>query len=133
MSNSPSNIRSKRPLSPHLSIYKPQMSSVLSIFHRATGVALYFSFMIISWALIYFAAKYLSNGAPCECMTNLLHSNLVKVALMGISLCGFYHLCTGVRHLFWDIGYGYSIKVMDRTGYLAVICALTFTVLFWVM
>lgn len=115
-----------RPLSPHLTIYKPQISSVLSIGHRLSGIGLYIMLMAIGWGFICwvfsdFDTKYFD-----------LFDNVIIKALMVITSYGyFYHFCTGIRHLFWDIGMGFEIKQVNITGYLAVLASFALTAGFW--
>jgi succinate dehydrogenase / fumarate reductase cytochrome b subunit len=117
-----------RPTSPHLEIYKPQISSVLSILHRITGVGLFIALSTLSWWMnfwIYskFDKDYLETF--CNCW-------IIRTALYATSFAFFYHMCTGIRHLIWDTGSCFSIKNINLTGWIAVVCALIFTVIFWV-
>ena len=115
-----------RPISPHLMIYKKQISSVLSILHRISGAILFGSMCLLVW---YFVFLIYSNFSPCA--LSLAEHVMVKLILFIMSLAVFYHLCTGIRHLFWDMGLGFSLPAMHKTGYLAVTCCLVFTLLFW--
>ena len=120
-------IHNSRPISPHLTIYKKQISSVLSIFHRLTGAGLFFGFAIVMWwfsLLIFsrFDSFYIELGGGC----------LVRGCLVLISFSGFYHFCTGIRHLVWDTGRWFSIKAVNVSGWIAVICSIIFTAVFWV-
>ena len=98
--------------------------------HRATGVVLYFSILLISWYLTYYA--YEVNPAEsvetCDCPLNLLFANLFLLAAIGVSFSLYYHLCNGIRHLFWDIGKGFELKDAKRNGYLVLLSALLLTV-----
>lgn len=125
MSDSP-NTKKTRPLSPHLSIYKPQISSVLSIGHRITGACMYFSFLIMSWWLI----LWIFSGFDYFYI-NIASTNIAKLLMVLTSYAFFYHLCTGVRHLFWDAGCGFTIKQIDISGIIAVMMSIFFTILFW--
>jgi succinate dehydrogenase / fumarate reductase cytochrome b subunit len=116
-----------RPLSPHLSIYRPQISSVLSITHRATGAFLSLgSFFIVAWL---WSAAYQPEWF--ECLSNMAASVVGRLALAAWSFAYFYHLSNGIRHLFWDAGYGYSLPAMTRSGWLVVLSAITLTGLTW--
>jgi succinate dehydrogenase / fumarate reductase, cytochrome b subunit len=119
-------ILSKRPTSPHLSIYRPQISSSLSIFHRMTGIALYFSLMMLSWWFIFFIFK-----GECKCMAWIFETMIFMLALKAISFCSIYHLLNGIRHLFWDMGYGFSIKAMNNSGWAVVITSVALTIYLW--
>jgi len=107
-----------KPLSPHLQVYRPQLTSVLSITHRLSGVFLSVGTVVLLYWLLASA-----GGAEryAEART-LLDCWLSKLALFGWTWAFFYHLCNGIRHLAWDAGYGFDLKTVYRTGY-AVICA----------
>jgi succinate dehydrogenase / fumarate reductase cytochrome b subunit len=116
-----------RPTSPHLTIYKWQITMVLSILHRMTGAALYFgSLLFILWLCI---AAY----APpyYEQLHKLLASIPGQICLMGWSFSLFLHLANGIRHLFWDMGYGYSVPVANRSGIAVLLLTLLATVALW--
>jgi succinate dehydrogenase / fumarate reductase cytochrome b subunit len=120
-----SSMQVNRPLSPHITIYKPQISSMLSITHRLTGVAL----VLGSWLL---AAWVIFSAYGCgKCITPLIHSPLGTVLLVAWSAALFYHMLNGIRHLFWDIGYGYSIPAMTRSGFAVVIGTVVLTAVVW--
>lgn len=118
----------KRPLSPHLSIYKPQISSVLSIGHRLTGACMYLSFLIISWWFIFWV---FSKFDPFY--IELANTGIAKLLIVLTSYAFFYHLCTGIRHLFWDTGRGLEIKCVDKSGMVALGMSVIFTAIFWFM
>jgi succinate dehydrogenase / fumarate reductase cytochrome b subunit len=115
-----------RPTSPHLTIYKKQISSVMSIFHRITGAALFFAIILLVW---WFVLLLYSDFPPC--LLNIFEYGIVKIGLYFASVAAFYHLCTGIRHLFWDIGLGFSIPAIHRTGWLAVFVCIILTLTFW--
>jgi succinate dehydrogenase / fumarate reductase cytochrome b subunit len=117
----------KRPLSPHLQIYKIQITSLLSILHRGTGIALYGGAVI--WALWFFA---LAMGSQCcEQMQAILLSPLGLVLLFGWTFSFFYHLCNGIRHLCWDMGKGYDMPTVRLTGWTVVITSSVLTGATW--
>ena len=118
--------RASRPIAPHITIYKPQISSVLSIGHRTTGVCMYFAFLIISW---WFIGLVFSKFDPFY--LELANSIPAKTLLVLTSYALFYHMSTGVRHLFWDMGCGFKIKHVDISGWIAVISSFLFTAIFW--
>lgn len=110
----------ERPISPHLSIYKPQISSVLSITHRATGIALYAGALaLVAWLVIatYYPVHYAKWH---ECASSWVG----RLVLLGFLASFYYHLGNGIRHLFWDIGKGYTLPVMTATGWLVVLFTL---------
>lgn len=120
------DILQNRPLSPHLTVYKLQISTALSIFHRGTGIALYFSLMIFSWLMITYIL-----GGESECTECVIGSKLFCPAIFLISYAAIYHTHTGIRHLFWDIGYGFSRKAVDISGIFIILSSLICTMIFW--
>ncbi|MBV8939390.1 MAG: succinate dehydrogenase, cytochrome b556 subunit [Alphaproteobacteria bacterium] len=116
-----------RPLSPHLSVYRPQITSVLSISHRATGVALYFgSLLIVAWLV---AAAY---HAP---LYHLLHRWMLTpiggVVLLLWTLAFFFHFANGFRHLWWDTGHGLTLREVSQSGWIVIIFTLCMTGVAW--
>lgn len=119
----------KRPLSPHLQIYKIQITSLLSILHRGTGIVLYGGSVL--WALWFFA---LAMGPESyKSMQNILLSPLGLLILCGWSFSFFYHLCNGIRHLGWDIGIGYDLSSVRFTGWVVVITSILLTGIVWIL
>ena len=113
----------KRPLSPHLQIYKPQLTSILSITHRGTGVFLSLGSLLLAYWLVGLAAGE-------EAFNNLQQHATAwygKVLLIAFIFSIYYHLSNGVRHLFWDAGHGLDISTTYKSGYavIAVSCILT--------
>ena len=121
--------KSQRPLSPHLQIYRPQLTSVLSITHRATGIAL----MAGTLVLVYWLLAAASGAEAYASAQVLLGSWLGRVALLGFSFALFYHLCNGIRHLFWDMGLGFDLKTAYASGTAVVIVSIVMTVLAWAL
>jgi succinate dehydrogenase / fumarate reductase cytochrome b subunit len=117
----------KRPLSPHLQIYKPQLTSLMSILHRFTGIFLSLGTVVLAYWLIAAA----SGVESYQQAQDLLSSWLGLVFLFGWSFALFYHLCNGIRHLFWDIGLGMDIKMVYLSGKLVLITSLILTALAW--
>ena len=118
-----------RPLSPHLQVYKPQLTSVLSILHRATGIALSVGALYLATWVIYAAA----NPAAYALFQSFNTSILGRIVLGGWLFCAFYHLCNGIRHLFWDAGYGFELKDAYRSGWIVVTVSLIATVVSWIV
>ena len=122
------SLSNKRPLSPHLQIYKPQLTSVMSISHRFTGVIL--SMLLILMPLFFFllalGEKYFTV------LVIILDHFFVKLILYGTIFVISYHLLNGIRHLFWDMGIGLRIKESYMSGYLVIILS-TVTTLFFIM
>ena len=105
-----------RPLSPHLQVYKPQLTTVLSISHRATGVALSVGTLLLLWWLI--AAS--SGPEAYAVFRGFLGSWLGVLLLIGWTYSLFFHLCNGIRHLVWDAGYGLDLPTTYRSGWTVV-------------
>lgn len=120
---------SNRPLSPHLQVYRPQLTSVLSITHRATGVALALGLVLLVYWLLTLAAGPESYSNARE----LLGSWIGKIILFGFSFALFYHLCNGVRHLFWDAGLGLELKAAYASGWAVVAVSTALTALSWII
>jgi len=118
-----------RPLSPHLQIYSWQISNTTSILHRLTGVGLSLGIVcLVAWivAAAVGEALYMS-------VAGLLGGPLGLLVLFGFSASFFYHLANGIRHLCWDVGYGFEKKLARLTGWIAIITAAILTALFWLV
>lgn len=119
----------KRPLSPHLQVYKPQITSVLSILHRGTGIVLFGGSVLWCFWLV-----NLAGGREAYYQYQALLLNPVGlVILLGWSFSFFYHLCNGIRHLLWDIGIGYEMPTVRKSGWTAVFSSIILTGLIWAM
>ena len=118
-----------RPLSPHLQIYKPQLTSVLSILHRATGVFLTIGTVLISYWLVAAA----SGPEAYEAAQGIIGSMLGQLLLFLWTLALFYHFCNGIRHLFWDAGYGLAIESVYRSGRHVIWVPIVLTLICWVI
>jgi len=119
--------KTQRPLSPHLQIYRPQLTSVLSITHRATGIAL----LVGTLLLVYWLLAAASGAEAYGSAQQLLGSWLGRLVLLGFSFALFFHLCNGIRHLFWDAGLGFELKTVYASGNAVVIVSIGMTVLAW--
>jgi succinate dehydrogenase / fumarate reductase cytochrome b subunit len=119
---------STRPLSPHLQVYRWQVSNTLSILHRATGAALSLAAVALVAGLLALAAGQSAFAQFLWIFTGL-PGQLLMVAW---SFCFFYHLCNGVRHLAWDIGRGFDKQVARRSGLFVVAASTVLTLAFWV-
>ena len=118
----------ERPLSPHIQVYKPQLTSVLSILHRATGVALGAGAPLLAWWLLA-AAHGPGQFATAQAF---MASWLGRLLLFGFTFSLFYHLCNGIRHLFWDAGRGFELKTVYASGWLVVAASLGLTAASWI-
>lgn len=125
-------LKKSRPLSPHLTIYKPQITSVMSIAHRITGAFLYLGMVFICW--IFFLCAYypeiLVNGIIWLNECQILRCVFVIVCMLW-SLSLIYHKLNGIRHIFWDFGKGHDIKSIHISGKLVLILSLLLTLFIW--
>jgi succinate dehydrogenase / fumarate reductase cytochrome b subunit len=116
-----------RPLSPHLQVYRWQLTMVLSIIHRMTGVALAVGTVLLIALLLALAAgpdAYQTVRAFCSSWLGML-------MLFGWSWALCFHLCNGIRHLAWDTGWGFEIPRAYLTGWTVVAASLVMTALIW--
>jgi succinate dehydrogenase / fumarate reductase, cytochrome b subunit len=118
----------QRPLSPHLQVYKPQITSVMSISHRASGIVLSAG----SVALVFWLLALASGPAAFEAAQAIAGSWFGYLCLLVWSFCLFYHLANGIRHLAWDLGWGFEMRQVYATGWLTLVAAVGLTVLAWV-
>ena len=120
--------QAERPLSPHLQVYRWQLTSVLSILHRATGVALSLgAILLVSWL------GAASDGAEHYAgMQWFLGSWIGLVLLFGWSVALFYHLCNGIRHLLWDAGYGLDLRSVYAGGWAVLAGTAALTIVAWI-
>ena len=118
-----------RPLSPHLQVYRPQLTSVLSILHRATGIALSVGALYLATWVIYAAASPKAYALFQSFNTSIVG----RIVLGGWLFCAFYHLANGIRHLFWDAGYGFELKDAYRSGWIVVAVSLIATAVSWIV
>ncbi len=118
-----------RPLSPHLQIYKLPPTALMSVLHRGTGVVLSIGTVLL---VIVLAA---AAGGPdsFESIGGLLRSWFGKLVLFGFTFALFAHFCNGIRHLIWDMGYGFDVSKATRGAQISFLAALVLTVLTWVV
>ena len=117
----------QNPLSPHLQIYRWHISSLLSITHRISGVI-----NLIALISIFFWLLILSLGESNYQLFLLMINNIIgKFILIGFSWSMSFHLLSGIRHLVWDLGYGFEIKTANISGVFVIILSLVFTIIFW--
>jgi len=118
---------SKNPLSPHLQIYRWHISSLLSIIHRISGVI-----NLLALILIFFWLIFLSLGENnYQSFLLVINSFIGKFILIGFTWSMNFHLLSGIRHLVWDLGYGFEIKTANITGAIVFISSLVLTIIFW--
>ena len=120
-------IKKERPLSPHLQIYKPQITSMSSILHRMTGVALTLGLFLVTWGLL-----SLANGRESfECFLDFCGSTLGQIMLIGWTGAFFYHMCTGLRHFILDAGYLYEKDIAAKSGFIVILLSALMTAGLW--
>lgn len=119
--------QSDRPLSPHLQVYSPQITSVSSILHRMSGVALAIGLFFVTWGLL-----SLSYGRESyTAFMDFCKSPLGQIMLAGWTAAFFYHMCTGIRHFILDAGYLYERETAARSGYIVILAAALLTAGLW--
>jgi succinate dehydrogenase / fumarate reductase cytochrome b subunit len=116
-----------RPISPSVTTWRWHLTMLASILHRVTGVGLYGgALLLMVWAL-----SLAAGPDAYATFTGIAGSLPGKVALVGLTLCAFYHLGNGLRHLAWDSGYGFKPKTATGTAGLVIAFALIATIAFW--
>ncbi|MGE4071920.1 MAG: succinate dehydrogenase, cytochrome b556 subunit [Lysobacterales bacterium] len=119
-----------RPLSPHLQIYRPQLTSLLSITHRATGVALSAGSLLLVWGLVALAA----GAEAWSQFAQLMNSVVGRLVVAAFVFALVYHWLNGLRHLAWDTGWGLDLKRAYATGWTLVVLAPVLTaIILWRM
>jgi len=117
----------QNPLSPHLQVYRWHISSLLSITHRMSGIV-----NLLSLILIFFWLIVLSLGERnYELFLLFINSFIGKFILIGFTWSMSFHILSGIRHLVWDMGYGFEIKTANISGIIVVISSLIVTIIFW--
>jgi succinate dehydrogenase / fumarate reductase, cytochrome b subunit len=119
---------SDRPLSPHLQIWRWNVTMALSILHRVTGVGLGLGTLLLAWWLIAAA----SGPEAFAAAQGFMGSIAGRLILLGFTAALFFHLCNGVRHLVWDAGYGFDVAVAERTAWLTVAATVLLTLVAWI-
>ncbi|KJV56355.1 succinate dehydrogenase, cytochrome b556 subunit [Orientia chuto str. Dubai] len=114
-----SNNLSVRPTSPHVTIYHMQMSMILSILHRISGIAVFGGASIVTWWLILCVYSDFNND-----IVDIFYNIWFQILLYLVVFATCFHLCTGIRHLIWSTGYGFSIKYINISGLIAVILSI---------
>jgi len=121
--------RNDRPLSPDLQIYRPQLTSVLSITHRLTGIALSIcSPLLVSWLVVAAAGP-----SAYAALHGFLASWLGLLLLLGWTFSLFFHLCNGIPHLLWDAGYGFDLQTIYGSGWAVVAISIGLTLTTWII
>ena len=119
----------KNPLSPHLQIYRWHISSLLSITHRISGVI-----NLLALILIFFWLLGLSFGeSNYELFLLIINSFFGKFILIAFTWSMSFHILSGIRHLVWDLGYGFEIKTANISGIVVILFSLVSTIIFWLL
>lgn len=118
-----------RPLSPHLQVYRWQVTMAVSILHRVTGVGLGLGLLLLTWWLVAAA----SGPEYFDFVQAIMTSMVGRVLLFGFTLALFFHACNGIRHLVWDLGYGFEIGTARRSSWVVIVAAVVLTVLTFVL
>lgn len=124
-----STIKRERPLSPHLQVYRPQLTSVLSIVHRGTGVVL----SLGAFAVAYWLHRIAGDRGRYDDFHALLVSPVGQVLLCAFSFALLYHLLNGIRHLAWDIGWGLDLARTYQSGWAVVALSVLATAGLWLV
>ena len=117
----------RRPMSPHMQIYRPQMTSILSIANRISGVASSAGTLLLVWWLVAAA----SGPGPFATVQHVIASPIGLLVLFGWTVALVYHFFGGLRHLAWDAGKGYSLPATHRSGWAVIIATIAVTALIW--
>jgi succinate dehydrogenase / fumarate reductase cytochrome b subunit len=119
----------QNPLSPHLQVYRWHISSVLSIAHRIAGVL-----NLLALNLMFFWLLSLRLGeSNYELFLLVINSFVGKYILIVFTWSMSFHILSGIRHLAWDMGYGFEIKVANISGIIVIISSLVLTIIFWIL
>ena len=121
------NAPRQRPLSPHLQIYKPLLTMMMSIVHRLTGVALYFGTLLLVWWLMAAA----SGPVAYESFQNFIGSFIGRLILFGYTWALIHHMFGGLKHLLWDTGRGLELSSADWMARLSLVGSVGLTILIW--
>ena len=121
------NASQNRPLSPHLSIYRPIPTMVMSIMHRITGAALYFGTVLVAWWLIAAAA-----GPDHFELTNAIFGSIIgRLILFGYTWALIHHMLGGIRHLIWDTGRALDKHVATKMAWATLVLSVSLTIILW--
>jgi succinate dehydrogenase / fumarate reductase cytochrome b subunit len=121
--------RRPRPLSPHLSIYRPTMTMAMSIAHRISGVALYVGVLLLAWFLIAASA----DASSFAVFSGFISSFVGRVVLFLVTWALFHHLVGGLRHVLWDAGYGLDAPLRDQMAWATAIGGFALTIIVWIV
>lgn len=120
---------SERPLSPHLQIYRPMLTMMMSIVHRMTGAALYFGTLLIVWWLVALA----TGPGYFDYVQDIAGSFIGRLVLFGYTWALVHHALGGIRHLIWDTGRGFDLGLVEWMARLNLAGSIIITVVLWVI
>lgn len=123
----PIRIEAMRPLSPHLQVYRPMLTMMMSIAHRITGAALYAGALLLAWALIALAAGPASYATVAAVMGSLIG----RLVLFLFTWALFHHMLGGIRHFIWDLGYGMDHPAREYLAQATLAGGLVLSILVW--
>ena len=118
----------RRPMSPHLGVYRLQLSMVLSGMYRVSGIVSSIATLLLVWWLVAAA----TGPKPFAVVQRVAANPLGLLVLFGWTLAVVFHTVGGLRHLAWDAGYGFAKNVYNRTGPLVIVVSVLLTLLIWV-
>ncbi len=118
-----------RPLSPHLQVYRWQITMTLSILHRITGVGLGVGTLLMAYWLIAIAA----GPEAFATAQDLVGSIVGRIILLGFTFALAFHFSNGIRHLFWDTGKGFELSTVHTSGWIVVIASVVLTLATWIL
>lgn len=113
-----------RPISPHLTVWRWQLSAIMSILHRITGVAMAFGSMLIVWWFLSVAR----GGDAFEMVDGILTSWVGGLIMIGFLWALWYHFCNGIRHLVWDAGFAFELDNVEKSGVIVLAASAALTI-----
>ena len=119
----------ERPLSPHLSIYKPMLTTMMSIVHRITGFGLYFGTLLVAWWLIAAA----SSPNAYAGIGSFMSSFFGRIILFGYTWALMHHMLGGIRHFIWDTGHGFGPHEREWLAVASLVGSISLTVVIWII
>jgi succinate dehydrogenase / fumarate reductase, cytochrome b subunit len=122
------HLKAARPLSPHLTVFRPLITMVMSIVHRITGGALYVGMVLLAWWLLAAA----SGPQAFETASAVFGSWFGRLVLFGFTWALLHHMLGGIRHLIWDTGAGFDPPVANKLAWATLIGSVTLTLLVWI-
>jgi len=119
----------KRPMSPHLQIYKLPLTAYVSIGNRIAGVINSVAMVLLVLVL----AVAAGSATDSSFILAVLNSWFGKLVLFGFTLSLYYHMCNGIRHLFWDVGMGFELETANKTAKVSIGVAVVLTIITWII